>query len=100
MLRPKRGVTVVVLRGESLLATWQLGALRRPDLGLVEELARLQLAARRLDCSIGLCSERAELSELLDLVGLRAALPEVLGQPERGEEGRVDEVVVPDDPIA
>lgn len=40
------------------------------DLGLVDELARLQLAARRLGCSIKLRHACPELLELLEIVGL------------------------------
>lgn len=40
------------------------------DLGLVDELARLQLAARRLGGSIYLSVVRDDLRELLHLVGL------------------------------
>jgi hypothetical protein len=100
VLRPKTGVTVVVVLGDQPVASWRLGSSRPPGLELVDELARLQVAARRLDCSIRLRGHRAELVELFELVGLRDALPEMLGQPERGEESGIDEVVVPDDPLA
>jgi anti-anti-sigma regulatory factor len=36
----------------------------------VDTLARLQVAARRLGCSIRVRGARPELSELLDLAGL------------------------------
>jgi ABC-type transporter Mla MlaB component len=42
----------------------------RPDLALVDALARLQLAAGRLGCSIRVVEPCAELRELLDLAGL------------------------------
>jgi hypothetical protein len=41
-----------------------------PDIGVVEALARLQLAARRLGCSIRLRDPSRELCDLLDLAGL------------------------------
>jgi hypothetical protein len=77
---------------------------RRPDLAFVDDLARLQLAARRLGCSICVRDASPELIDLLELVGLldvlgcgpRNAL-QPSGQAEGGEERGVDEVVVPDD---
>ncbi len=42
----------------------------RPDLALVDALARLQLVARRLGCSIALRDPSTELCQLLELVGL------------------------------
>ncbi len=64
---------------------------------MVDGLARLQLEARRLGGSIQLRDVCAHLRELLDLVGLRV---EVGGEPESGEEVGVEEVVMPDDPVA
>ena len=69
------------------------------DLAIVDELARVQLGARRMGCSIRLRDARKELVELLELVGLCGAL-QVLGQAEGGEEAGVEEVVVTDDPVA
>jgi len=43
---------------------------RRPNLAVVEALARLQLEARRRGCSIRLRDPGRDLRELLDLVGL------------------------------
>ena len=88
---------VVLLRDGAEVASWPLPSGRRPDVSLVDELARLQLAARRLGCSIRLRHASVELSELLDLVGLGV---EVGGQAEGGEQPGVEEVVVPDDPVA
>ena len=42
----------------------------RPDLATVSELARLQVAARRLGVSICLRDASPELIELLEFVGL------------------------------
>jgi ABC-type transporter Mla MlaB component len=42
----------------------------RADLGVVDCLARLQLAARRSGCVLRLIDADPELRELLDLVGL------------------------------
>lgn len=78
-----------------------------PDLVLVEALARLQLAARRLGTSIHLRDAPPELRELLDLVGLAdlivgpRQLPlEVGRQPEGGEQLGVEEIVEPGDATA
>jgi anti-anti-sigma regulatory factor len=67
------------------------------DLSIVEVLARLQLAARRMGWSFTLHGVSAELVELLELAGLAELFVEVGGEPEGGEEVRVEEVVVPDD---
>ena len=61
---------VVLARGDVEVASWPLAARGRPDLAVVDELARLQLAARRLGCSIRLRGTCAELTELLELAGL------------------------------
>jgi hypothetical protein len=99
--------TVVLIRGGVEVASWSLPGRGHPDLEVVDELARLQLAARRLGHRIELRDACAELTELLDLVGFGevvsrgAGLPrEVGGQAEGGEEGGVEEVVVPHDPVA
>ena len=126
---------VVLVRGDAEVASWPLAGCGPPDLALVDELARLQLAARRLGYSIRLRGACLELSKLLDLVGLgeiitRVARPlegsspggssqcpqgllprpsgraspalgfESGGEPEGGEQGGVEEVVHPDDPVA
>ena len=82
MEAPKRAAVVVVLRGDVEVACWTLDAVGRPDLCLVEELARLQLTARRMGCSIRVRDEAAELRSLLDLVGLSG----VLGAADPGDE--------------
>lgn len=72
----------------------------RPDLAVVDALARLQLAARRVGCSIRVHEPSRELYELLDLVGLahliagRAGLPLEAGRKaEGGEQLGVQEAV-------
>ena len=69
-----------------------------PDLGLVDALARLQLAARRRGCLIQFQPSQ-ELRELLLLVGLAEVL---CGEPRRQAKERIElgiqEVVQPDDP--
>ncbi len=96
---------MVLLRGDEEVASWALLCTTgRPDLGLVDEVARLQLAAKRLGCSIWLRHVCPDLRQLLELVGLHdvAGRPplEVVGKAEGGEETGVEEVVVPDDPVA
>lgn len=68
-------VVVVLLDGDSELATWRLDCPVPPDLSAVETVARLQLAARRLGCSIRLEDPCPDLRELLDLVGLGDLVP-------------------------
>lgn len=70
----------------------------QPDLGLVDALARLKLAARRLGCSLRVREPSVELVELLDLVGLDLDL-EVVGETEGCEEVGVEEAVEPGDPV-
>ena len=95
---------MVLLRGDEEVASWALRCDREPDLGLVDEVARLQLAARRLGCSIWLRHACPDLLRLLELVGLRDVVGrgslQALGEAEGGEEAGVEEVVMPDDPVA
>jgi hypothetical protein len=98
-------VTVVIVCGELEMLSWPLAGAQRPDLAVVEDLARLALALRGSGCSFRLRGTGVALSELLDLVGLAgvvpgaAALREVGGKAERHEQAGIDEVVVPDDPV-
>ncbi len=83
-----------------------VGGVTEPDMGTVDALARLQLAARRLGCSIRLRHASRELQELLSLAGLSDVLPcrtelvvEAEGQAEEREETRgVEEEGDPGDP--
>lgn len=96
---------VLLCRGAEV-ASWPLPGSGRPDLALVDDLARLHLAARRAGCSIRLRDASPVLSGLLDLVGLAELLgavrlrPEVGRQAEDGEQVGVEEAVQPDDPVA
>ncbi len=73
----------------------------RCDLRVVDELLRLQLAARRLGLSIRLVEVAGELGELLVLVGVADLFALEAGrEPQLGEQRRVDEVVEPGDPPA
>ncbi|HWC37187.1 MAG TPA: hypothetical protein VG476_01605 [Acidimicrobiales bacterium] len=83
---------MILARDDEELAAWPLWWLGRPTLEAVDELARLQLLARSLGCSIQLRNVGAELWELLDFVGLREVLiadcglrPEVGGEAEGRE---------------
>jgi hypothetical protein len=89
--------TVVIVRDGAEVASWRLVQQDRPALAVVDELARLHVAARRLGCTVRVRNAWAELLELLDLAGLRG---QVGGETEGREEGGVHEVVVPDDPVA
>ncbi len=113
---PDEGGTAVVLRvddGVEVVIGHVDG--QRPDLALVDRLARLQLAARRLGWAVRLRhphDRRCRLTELLELVGLDGVmgrgLDETLAdaaellrdaqrEPEGDEEIRAEEVVEPGD---
>ena len=95
---------VVLRRGDEEVARWALTCPGPPDLGLVDQVARLTLAARRLGCTVLLHDAGPDLVALLDLVGLRDLVSapglEAVGESEDGEEAGVEEVVMPDDPVA
>lgn len=81
-----------------------------PDVDLVDALARLELAARRLGWALRLTETSADLDALLRLSGLAGVVgasgagrglgPEPGGQPEGGEQLGEQEVVPADDPPA
>ena len=61
--------------------------LGRPDVSLIDRVARLQVAARRLGFEVRLVNAQPVLAELVDLCGLSGALSvEVKGQAEEREE--------------
>ena len=105
---------VVLVRGGIEVASWPLKAGPRPDLGVVDDLAWLQLTVRRLGCSIRLRHACLELLGLLELVGLADVLSggglglrtgaglglETDREAEDGEQVGVEEMVEPDDPVA
>jgi ABC-type transporter Mla MlaB component len=71
MSEPERGRAVVLLCQDGREV--ELDGVDRPDrcnLGLVEDLLRLQLHARRLGWSIRVVEVRADVLELFELVGL------------------------------
>ena len=90
---------VVLVRDNTEVASWPLLCRDGVNLSVVDELARLQLEALRQGCSISLRQACPELAGLLELVGLGGVL-QVGGQGEDGEEAGVEEIVVPDDPVA
>ena len=81
-----RNTRVVLLFGSIVVTSWPLLGRGRADLGFVDELARLQLAARRVGCSIQLQRAGPELSQLLVLTGLA----DVLSGPGRSGPTRAD----------
>jgi hypothetical protein len=88
---------VALLREGVEVASWPLLCHDgRVDLGAVDALARVQLEARRRGCTVWLRRACPDLIALLELVGLL----QVIRQAERLEQGGVEEVVVPDDPVA
>ncbi|MDX6233587.1 MAG: hypothetical protein QOH68_2621 [Nocardioidaceae bacterium] len=87
-------------RDESKAIVLVLDGVRYPDLGLVDALARLQLEARRVGCTVHIRDPFDALRELLELVGLSELLLEAVGQPECGEELGSEEVVEPGDASA
>jgi hypothetical protein len=83
-----------------------VGAVTDPDLVILSMLARMQLTARRLGCTIRLRRAQPRLTGLILFSGLGAVLPICSGLPleagweaEQGEQPvHVEEVVDPPDP--
>lgn len=90
------------------LVVCEVGALRQPDAVAVDAVARLQLTARRLGRSIGLCHASGELRDLLELSGLgdvvapsaRLRLGPWGQAEEREQSGGVEEEGHAGDPVA
>jgi hypothetical protein len=80
------GGVVVLLQGDHEIASWRLDLRGRLDLGTVDELARLQLAAAHFGCAIRLRDACPTLAGLLDLAGLAEVVP---AMDERGSDGCV-----------
>lgn len=74
---PTRQV-VLVLDGGVEVVLWRMDGLTDPDLAVVDSLARLQLAARRLGGSIRLRNPDDRLRDLLDLAGLSEVFADVV----------------------
>lgn len=92
------GATVVIVHGDTEVASWPLAGSEHPDLSLVDDLAWLALVVRRAGYTVRVRDAGPELAGLLDLVGLTLCV-EVRGEPEVLEQGCVEEVVVADDPV-
>ena len=76
-----------------------LSAVVRPDLGTVDALARMSLAAKRRDCRLRLHAVSPELRALVALAGLSDVLLGPQREAEEGEQlGGVQEGVEPGDP--
>ena len=96
----------IVVRGPhgQELVSRTLEGPHRPDLGVVDIIARLAVSARRLGCSIQVRDLSRDLAELLWLAGLLSSLDgEVGGEPEGGEEPGFEvgeEGMLPGDPVA
>jgi hypothetical protein len=87
---------VVVAEDGTELCVGQMA--QRPDLGCVDRLARLQLAARRSGMRLVVRDPHPNLGGLLELCGLSGQIGlEPLRQPEVREQLGVDEVVQPRD---
>jgi hypothetical protein len=98
---------VLLLCGRTLVASWVLAPDGVKSARVIDELARLQLGARRIGCSIRVSGACEELRALLALTGLSEivrsdgdVVVEVGGEAEGGEQVGVEEVVVTDDPPA
>jgi hypothetical protein len=65
---------VVLTCGETEVARWPLPGGHDPDLSVVDLLARLHLAARRLGCSIRLSDPPGPLLALIELTGLSGVI--------------------------
>jgi hypothetical protein len=88
---------VVVVDDGTEMVVGHMGP-ERPDLGCVNRLARLQLAARRCGWTLVVRDPHPSLAGLLELVGLGGVVGlELQRQPEVLEQLRVDEVVEPRD---
>jgi hypothetical protein len=89
---------VIVGPDRSTLATYRLEGPGDPDIGVIDDIARLRLRAGRLGGRIVLSEVAPAVAALLDLAGLRL---EMEGQAERGEEAfglqEVEEELHPDD---
>ena len=70
VLRPGGDAIVVLAVGGTEVASWPLAGSARPDLDVIDALARLALIARRLGGAIGLREAGPELLGLVHFVGL------------------------------
>lgn len=95
----KEPTTVALIAGDGTEVVVGHVDARRPDLSLVDVLARLQLTAGRHGWVVLVRGAPEGLRALLDLVGLADVLAlELRRKPEGGEQLGVEEVVEPRDP--
>jgi hypothetical protein len=71
-------VVVLVLDGDVEVVLWRMDGMSDPDLRVVDALARLQLAARRVGGSIRLRNPCERLRALLEVAGLTDVFPDVV----------------------
>ncbi|MDQ6909623.1 MAG: hypothetical protein M3Z84_02380 [Actinomycetota bacterium] len=91
---------MVVVDGDKVVARWRVDDPARPDLSMVETMARLHLAARRIGLDLRLEHPSTELWGLVELVGLADLLLDARWQAEGPEQLRVEKVMKPGDPVA
>jgi hypothetical protein len=70
VLTPDGDAIVVLAVGGTEVARWPLANSSHPDLGVIDALARLALAARRMGGAISLRSAGPSLLSLIQFVGL------------------------------
>ena len=82
--------------------TVDCGSVTEPTAGTVDQMARLQLAARRCDCELELTNANPCLLELIEFVGLGGALGVQAGRQaeQRKKPRRVEEESELGDPPA
>ena len=68
--RPEGDAIVVLAVGGMEMASWPLAGSSRPDLAVIDALARLALAARRLGGAVTVRGAGPELVDLIEFVGL------------------------------
>ena len=91
---------VLVVDDDTEITLFHLARPEIVDLGVIDSLASLQLAARRLGWAVRVDNPCPTLLGLIELVGLGDVLVrrQVRGETELGEQLRVEEVVQPGDP--
>ncbi len=72
--RPEGDAIVVLAVGGTEVISWPLAGSSRPDLAVIDALARLALAARRLGGGITVRDAGPELLGLIQFVGLEDVL--------------------------
>lgn len=89
---------VVMIVDGTEVVVWEPPVGVRPDLAVVEHLARLRLTAHRRGYELRLRNPCADMVGLIRFVGLAEVFGldrsvEVVGEPEAGEQLRLQEVV-------